>query len=386
VCEPVGGGGVWSLTGNAGTTPGTNFLGTTDNQPLELRVNGQRALRLEPNATSPNLIGGFSGNVIKDGAFGVTIAGGGGFGTDGGANVAYDNLDVIGGGSHNAVGQPDGDPTVSPASTIAGGYSNFATGDQDTISGGNANTASNESSTIAGGSGNTASAFESTVSGGEQNTASGSGSTVAGGANNTASGDFSFAAGVNAVANHPYSFVWSDNQFTSQVTSPADFSFTAHAIGGFNLWTNSSGPTTGCSIPAGGGSWVCTSNRSAKDDLVPVDRNKLLKHLAALPITTWHYKNEKTGVRHIGPMAQNFSRAFHFGQSTTGIATVDSEGVALAAIQGLYRQNRGLQEKLSVLQRENRSLRALVTRQQRRQSSEDARLTRLEGAVAKLSR
>ena len=31
VCEPVGGGGVWSLTGNAGT-PGTNFLGTTDNR------------------------------------------------------------------------------------------------------------------------------------------------------------------------------------------------------------------------------------------------------------------------------------------------------------------------------------------------------------------
>ena len=36
-CEPVGGGGVWSLTGNAGTTPGTNFLGTTDNQALELK-------------------------------------------------------------------------------------------------------------------------------------------------------------------------------------------------------------------------------------------------------------------------------------------------------------------------------------------------------------
>ena len=31
-CEPVGGGGVWSLNGNSGTTPGTNFLGTTDNK------------------------------------------------------------------------------------------------------------------------------------------------------------------------------------------------------------------------------------------------------------------------------------------------------------------------------------------------------------------
>jgi hypothetical protein len=31
--------GNWSLTGNTGTTDGPNFLGTTDNQPLELHVN-----------------------------------------------------------------------------------------------------------------------------------------------------------------------------------------------------------------------------------------------------------------------------------------------------------------------------------------------------------
>ena len=30
----------WSLSGNAATTPGTNFLGTSDNQALELKVNG----------------------------------------------------------------------------------------------------------------------------------------------------------------------------------------------------------------------------------------------------------------------------------------------------------------------------------------------------------
>src|SRR4030095_6626325 len=29
----------WSLTGNAGTTPGVNFIGTTDEQPLAFKVN-----------------------------------------------------------------------------------------------------------------------------------------------------------------------------------------------------------------------------------------------------------------------------------------------------------------------------------------------------------
>ena len=59
----------WSLTGNAGTTPGTNFVGTTDNQALELKVNGQRALRLEPGV-APNVIGGFAGNAVTGGATG----------------------------------------------------------------------------------------------------------------------------------------------------------------------------------------------------------------------------------------------------------------------------------------------------------------------------
>lgn len=41
-----GGGSGWSLTGNAGTTPGTNFVGTTDAQDLVFKVNTQEKLRL----------------------------------------------------------------------------------------------------------------------------------------------------------------------------------------------------------------------------------------------------------------------------------------------------------------------------------------------------
>lgn len=37
------GGDYWALSGNAGTTPGTHFLGTTDYQPLQVQVNGSRA-------------------------------------------------------------------------------------------------------------------------------------------------------------------------------------------------------------------------------------------------------------------------------------------------------------------------------------------------------
>jgi subtilisin-like proprotein convertase family protein len=46
------GGSVWSQTGNAGTDATTNFLGTTDNQPLELRSNSTRLLRLALDSVS----------------------------------------------------------------------------------------------------------------------------------------------------------------------------------------------------------------------------------------------------------------------------------------------------------------------------------------------
>ncbi len=37
----------WSLSGNAGTTPGAHFLGTTDGQPLVIRTNGVEAMRVD---------------------------------------------------------------------------------------------------------------------------------------------------------------------------------------------------------------------------------------------------------------------------------------------------------------------------------------------------
>jgi hypothetical protein len=89
------GGDYWSLTGNAGTTPGTQFLGTTDNQPLELRVGGQRTLRLEPGQASPNLVGGYGGNSVAGGVAGATVSGGGQSGYE---NRVYDDFGTVGGG------------------------------------------------------------------------------------------------------------------------------------------------------------------------------------------------------------------------------------------------------------------------------------------------
>ena len=123
----------WKITGNSGTTPGANFLGTADNQPLELHVNGLRALRLEPGLAGeggPNVIGGAAGNFVSNGVVGATIAGGGA------TNYSSSALS-------NSVWSDFG--------TVGGGNGNEARGLEATIGGGGANTISNDDATIGGG-------------------------------------------------------------------------------------------------------------------------------------------------------------------------------------------------------------------------------------------
>src|SRR5206468_8416941 len=105
----------WVLSGNTGTMPGVNFVGTTDNQPLELKANGQRILRLEPNVLGPNVIAGDASNRVASGVYGATIAGGGG---DSNANQVQANRAAIGGGNGNSI-QPG-----AFASVIGGGVAN----------------------------------------------------------------------------------------------------------------------------------------------------------------------------------------------------------------------------------------------------------------------
>ncbi|GIK86928.1 MAG: hypothetical protein BroJett026_24090 [Betaproteobacteria bacterium] len=76
------------------------------------------------------------------------------------------------------------------------------------------------------------------------------------------------------------------------------------------------------------------SDRRLKTAFAPVDAAATLARVLALPITTWAYRSAPQ-VRHVGPTAQDFRAAFGLGRDDTTIATVDADGVALAAIQGL---------------------------------------------------
>ncbi len=418
---------VWTEIEGHGIDSAGWWLGTIASNALELRVNGVRALRLEPNATSPNVIGGYSGNSVTAGAYGATISGGGSSGaanqaevnyatvgggqantasggyatvpggvsntaggfaaTVGGGyiNAARNDYSTVGGGHSNTASGSDAtigggagngasgtDATIGGgdintagdvAATVGGGESNTANGVLATVGGGYANTASSQDATVGGGHSNTASGglatvgggysnmasgTEATVGGGVSNTASGNQATVPGGSANTAAGNYSFAAGYRAQANHPGAFVWADSTGSFFPSSAANM-FQVRASGGYGFYTDPSA-TTGVYLLGGSGSWSSFSSRDVKENFTPVDGQEVLASLANVPVSTWNYKAQDASIRHMGPVAQDFSAAFGLGESDTGISTVDADGVAMAGIQGLYQLSQEQASRIQTLE------------------------------------
>jgi len=348
----VGGGGNNQAGDNAGTTSDRRYATVAGGE----------------GNTASGLYSTVGGGEMNDASGGDATVGGGYDSTASGAQA------TVGGGYWNTAS--------GGLATVGGGYSNYASGNYSSIGGGSSNTANQTYATIAGGQSNTASqtyatvgggfsheasGFASTIAGGNDNTASGQYATVAGGTLNSASGNYSFAAGRRAKAGDTGSFVWADS-------TDADFSiggnnrFSVRATGGVYLRTSSDGSTSANFDASGaadfqvnnnesvafydngvnliststgarltiGGTWTNASSRDQKENFTPVDGQAVLASLADMPITTWNSKAEDPSIRHMGPVAQDFYAAFGLGGSDTSIGTLDADGVALAAIQGLY--------------------------------------------------
>jgi trimeric autotransporter adhesin len=132
---------------------------------------------------------------------------------------------------------------------------------------------------------------------------------------------------------HQGAFVWADSQ-NAIFASTANDQFSARAAGGVRFFSNS-GATLGAQLAPNATSWSALSDRNAKENIAPINVRDILEELVHMPITKWSYKDDPAQRRYIGPMAQDFHSAFGLGDDDKRINTLDSESVALAAIQGL---------------------------------------------------
>ncbi|MFL5806083.1 MAG: tail fiber domain-containing protein [Roseiflexaceae bacterium] len=112
------------------------------------------------------------------------------------------------------------------------------------------------------------------------------------------------------------------------------------------------------------------SDMHAKQDFAAVDGQLVLLRLRGVPILTWRYRADASGVRHMGPTAQDFFAAFGLGQDERHIAPLDANGVTLAAVQELDRMVQARDAQIATLERQNADL--------------SERLARLEAIVADL--
>jgi hypothetical protein len=99
------------------------------------------------------------------------------------------------------------------------------------------------------------------------------------------------------------------------------------------------------------------SDRNLKENVERVEGREVLTRLAGITVSTWNYKNKGPYTRHIGPMAQDFKVAFNVGESDRYINMIDSGGVAMASIQGLYSILQERESEIKDLRTENLELR-----------------------------
>jgi hypothetical protein len=312
-------------------------------------------------------------------------------------NIVYDDYGTIGGGGGNRAGTEGADTTDADYATVAGGSQNKATDRTATVGGGSDNSAMSMSSTVAGGWDNETLAFYATVAGGKLNRAGVSGydgasatvgggsdnkalgdcSVVPGGSFNSAEGNYSFAAGYGARARNKGAFAWADDSTGAYFDVSADNRFGVRASGGVYLYTKPD-LSTYAYLPAGSGSWVDGSDRNIKADIEAIEPKAVLHKLATVPVSTWRYKGEDESIRHMGPMAQDLYAAFGLGADEKGISTIDADGVALAAIQGLHEIVRDREAQLA-------DMAARLDQKDGEIAELQQRLDKLEALMAKLA-
>jgi hypothetical protein len=174
----------------------------------------------------------------------------------------------------------------------------------------------------------------------------------------------------------------------SNTTSGRDWFFThENNIGGRFIITSSTNPSQGLFYsPNGnmqiGGVLTENSDKHAKMAIEPVDTADILNKVAALPVSAWTYKDDAPGIRHVGPMAQDFYAAFGLGETETGISTLDTSGIALASIKALHDENEALTGKLAA---QDTRLAAQNTRLAAQEAMLDLQRTELNAIKAMLA-
>lgn len=103
------------------------------------------------------------------------------------------------------------------------------------------------------------------------------------------------------------------------------------------------------------------SSREIKHEIERLDTVAVLKSIRELPLYSWKYTSDPDQAAHVGPMAEDVYRAFAIGRDDKHLSPADAAGLALAAIQSMDRDLKGLRSANLDLAAENRELHRRLT-------------------------
>jgi hypothetical protein len=347
-----------AVSGSGDTNDYDGFIGGGENNVVTGNDTDSAVVAGKNNTVSvaeSAIVGGTSNSVAAT----LSLVGGG------------ESNTIAAGGDHGAIVSGKQNNLSGEFGFIGGGSGSALSGPYGVIAGGDSNNVTNTYGFIGAGRGNVVTGEGGVIGGGYANAVRASWATVPGGYGNAATGLASFAAGTHSNAATTGAFVWSDDASgATLLESTAANQFLARASGGVTFWTNATN-TVGATLAAGSGTWASASDRALKTDVVRIDDAEVLDKVSRLPISRWSYVSER-GVRHVGPMAQDFYAAFGVGEDDKHITSIDEDGVALAAIKALHAENAALRAQLA----------AQKTSQARHDLLVDRELQRLSAVVS----
>jgi hypothetical protein len=124
------------------------------------------------------------------------------------------------------------------------------------------------------------------------------------------------------------------------------------------------------------------SDVNSKRDIEAIDHRSVVAKVMDLPISEWSYKDAPDS-RHVGPMAQDFYKAFGLGKTDKGITSIDTGGIALAAIQGIKLEK---DAEMAELARLSEQKDARIEDLQAQLQEQEERMMQLELALTELMR
>ncbi len=368
----------WTLLGNSGTNPAVNFIGTTDNQGLTVRTNSVQVMyfntngQLYANAAIPGNFPQYSFNgYFTSGLYHYAATTG---------TVSGLRMGINKSGWGSIINSDEFNNTYihyqNPSSYISNGGNNFSVGaaQYDATSVNNFNHGHNRfinarNTFVVNNTPAVANILTDVFN-----------SSVIGQGNSVTNGQNFYVFGANNIltnTNQTKTSVFGNDIRLSYAAAVAigngnpanEAGFvtggtTIIGTAGLRVYSNSN-YNAGVTLAMGGGAWASISDRKMKENITEISNKTILDKIMSVPVTEWTYLSQKVdsmnkyapeGIHydkapvHIGPMAQDFSEIFGYGEFKDKITTSDIDGVMFSGIQALAEENKQLKAKIEKLE------------------------------------